>query len=135
MEIQGTPQDQISLPGAASNAPHTAQLPIQAVDTDQLPREGGLSYDEVTSIIGSLYLDSHHAMKVREEQFQAILNEHEAVGMRLQAELQGKQEEVNRLVSEVTALRRELEIRKDEGRQSRLTTPSSPDRPRHVSGE
>jgi hypothetical protein len=134
MEIQGTPQDQISLPGAASNAPQTAQLPIQAVDADQLPREGGLSYDEVTSIIGSLYLDSHHAMKVREEQFQAILNEHEAVSMRLRAELQGKQEEVNRLVSEVTALRRELEIRKDEGRQSRPTAPSSPDRPHPVSG-
>jgi len=133
MSIQGTPQDQISPLGAPSGAPN--QLPIQAVDADQLPREGGLSYDEVVSIIGSLYLDSHHSMKVREEQFQAMADEYEATNLRAQAAYNGKQEEVNRLVTEVGTLRRELEIRKDVGNQSRPLVTPSPDRPNEVRGE
>ena len=135
--MQGTPQDQIIPLGIPSGAPAPAptQLPIQAVDADQLPREGGLSYDEVATIVGSLYLDSHHAMKVREEQFQAMSDEYEATSLRAQAAYNGKQEEVNRLVTEVGALRRELEIRKDVGTQSRPSTTPSPDRPHSMLDE
>ena len=53
----------------------TQQVPVDAVDADQLPRERGLKYDDIARIIGSLYLDSHHRIQVIEEQFQAVVSD------------------------------------------------------------
>jgi len=122
--LQGTPQDQISSPPEGESP---TSVPMQTVEADQLPREKGWTYDEFARIVGSLYLDSHHAMKVSEEQFQAVSDEYERRILQVQAEVQGKQGEVERLVKEVAQLRRELEIRNDE-RKPRPDTPSSPHR-------
>jgi len=113
--MNGTPQDQIpSLPPSLENsadADSPGAIPVQAVDADQLPREKGWTYEEFASIVGSLYLDTHHAMKVREEQFQAVSEEYQRHVMRLQAEIQGKQSENEHLTKQVATLRRELELR------------------------
>lgn len=99
-------------------------IPVQAVDADQLPREKGLTYEEVSSIIGALYLDSHHQMKVNEEQFSAVVDEYEKRLMQMQAQIQVAREELERSRQEVSALRRELEKR--DGRQHDTGTGSSP---------
>jgi hypothetical protein len=78
-------------------------IPIQAVDADQLPREHGISYDEVAYIIGSLYLDSHHRVKVLEEQFSAVSEEYKQ-------QLSYSQASESELKKQVISLRRELEI-------------------------
>lgn len=122
--IQGTPQDQIPDPSSSTPVPGGA-IPMQAVDTDQLPRERGLKYDEVATIVGSLYLDSHHMLKVREDQFQAMAEEYERQVLQAQAEVAGKQREVESLVKEVAQLRRELELLRN-GRQRQEPRPSSP---------
>jgi len=124
--MQGTPQDQIqSPPEYAPEGASTIAMPT--VDADQLPREKGWTYDDISRIVGSLYLDSHHAMQVREEQFQGMVDEYERDVLRAQAELKGKQGEVDRLVKEVGNLRRELEIRNGHTK-SRTSTPPSSDR-------
>jgi predicted RNase H-like nuclease (RuvC/YqgF family) len=122
--IQGTPQAQIGTPppGAPSDAP--SAIPVQTVDADQLPREKGLTYEEVTSILGSLYLDSHHAMKVREDQFNAVSEEYDRNIMQLKAQLQAQQEEIGNLNKKIATLQRELETRNG---QSRPTPPTSSD--------
>ena len=110
--LQGISQDQIS-----TSADSTA-IPVQAVDADQLPREGGWTYEEMSSIVGSLYLDSAHQMKVREEQFSAVIEEYDKRILQLQAELQLRQEEVENLRKQVGNLTRELETRNGDKSQT-----------------
>ena len=49
-----------------------AQVPIDMVDADQLPRETALKYEEIALLVGSLYITSHHDVKTMNEQFGAI---------------------------------------------------------------
>lgn len=97
--------------GLPPDADAPTSVPVQAVDADQLPREKGLTYEEVTSIIGSLYLDSHHQMKVREEQFAAVIEEYDKRIMQMQAQAQIVDEELTARKKEVYQLKRELETR------------------------
>jgi hypothetical protein len=106
--LQGTSQDQIP------TSPHSAEataIPVQTVDADQLPREKGFTYEEMTSIIGSLYLDSAHRAKVQDEQFSAVIEEYDKRIMQLKAELQIQQESGDSLSKQVATLNRELELR------------------------
>jgi len=107
--LQGNPQDQI--PPSLERSADTTAIPVQAVDADQLPREKGFTYEEMTSIIGSLYLDSAHRAKVQEEQFTAVVEEYDKRIMQMQAELQLRQEEVENVRKQVGTLTRELEAR------------------------
>ena len=115
-ELSGMP------PGVEPDGSPTS-IPVQAVDADQLPREKGLTYEEVSSIVGSLYLDSHHQLKVREEQFSAIVDEYDKTILQTQAQVKTIQQELETSQKEVSQLRRELEKR--DGR--RPSTPSSND--------
>ncbi len=105
----------------------TTAIPVQAVDADQLPREKGWTYEEMSSIVGSLYLDSHHQIKVREEQFSAVISEYEKRILQIQAQLQVKQEEVDGLLKSEAALKRELETRNGNQKQSGDRTSSGND--------
>lgn len=116
--LQGTPQDQI--PPSIAQGP--TAIPVQAVDADQLPREKGFTYEEMTSIIGSLYLDSAHRTKVQEEQFNAVMEEYDKRMMQMQAELQLRQEEVDGLRKQMATLTRELEARHVPGTRGRVTS-------------
>ncbi len=89
MTLIGTPSDPLSQPPPSPqhNAGTTA-IPVQAVDVDQLPREKGFTYEEMTSIIGALYLDSAHSAKVQDEQFSAVIEEYDKRIMQMQAENQ-----------------------------------------------
>jgi len=51
------------------------QIPVDAVDPDQLPRERGLSYDEIARIVGSLYLDSHIRIRTVETQLGSVMQQ------------------------------------------------------------
>ena len=84
--IQGN-QSPSSLPSLEHPVDTTA-VPVSTVDADQLPREKGWTYEEMSSIVGSLYLDSAHQIKVREEQFNALIEEYDKRIMQLQAEIQ-----------------------------------------------
>ncbi len=105
--LQGTPQDQI--PPSIAQGP--TAIPVQAVDADQLPREKGFTYEEMTSIIGALYLDSAHRAKIQDEQFSAVIEEYDKRIMQLQAEVQQLQENGDSLLKQVATLNRELEAR------------------------
>jgi len=110
--LQGTSQDQIpQIPSSSEHNADTTAIPVQAVDADQLPREKGWTYEEMSSIVGSLYLDSAHQLKVREEQFNAVIEEYDKRIMQLQAELQLRREEMENLRKQVGNLTRELETR------------------------
>ncbi len=98
-------------PSLEHSADNPTAIPVQAVDADQLPREKGWTYDEMTSIVGSLYLDSAHRMKVQEEQFNAIIEEYDKRTMQLQAEVQLQKENGDSLLKQVAKLNRELEVR------------------------
>jgi len=112
MTLQGTPpQDQMSLPPSPEHSAGATAIPVQTVDADQLPREKGFTYEEMTSIIGSLYLDSAHRAKVQEEQFNAVVEEYDKRIMQMQAHIQTQQEEVEGLRKQVATLTRELEAR------------------------
>lgn len=124
--IQGMPQDQIPEP-TSEGVNSTTAIPMQAVSPDQLPHEKGLTYDEVCRVIGSLYLDSHHQMQVREDQFQAMAEEYEKRVLQAQAEREGHKREVDNLVKEVSRLRRELEITRNGRSEPRPSSPSSDD--------
>ena len=130
MSIQGTPQDQFpQLPPSPEHSAGATAIPVQAVDADQLPREKGWTYEEMSQIVGSLYLDSAHRMKVQEEQFDAIIEEYDKRIMQMQAEIQLQQENGDSLLKQVSALNRELETRNGQAeRSSRGDTPSSRDR-------
>ena len=104
-----------------ANAP--TSIPVQTVDADQLPREKGFTYEEISSIIGSLYLDSHHQVKVREEQFTAVIEEYDKRIMQMKAQAQVLDEELTAAKKEVYQLKRELEKR--DGRPDTTGTPSA----------
>jgi uncharacterized coiled-coil protein SlyX len=89
----------------------TTSIPVQSVDADQLPREKGLTVEEVSSIIGGLYLDSAHQTKVREEQFTAVVEEYDKRMVQLQAQLQSVQQELQASEGQVIQMRNELEKR------------------------
>ena len=36
------------------------EVPIDAVDADQLPKDRGIKYEDIVRIVGNLYLDSQH---------------------------------------------------------------------------
>lgn len=91
----------------SENQGGSSSIPVQSVDADQLPREKGLAYDEVCKIIGSLYLDSHHAVAIREEQFNAVSDEYQRRILALQAE-------VKQLTSQLSSAQRELEVRNEQ---------------------
>jgi hypothetical protein len=99
-------------------------IPVQAVDADQLPRDKGLTYEEVTSILGSLYLDSHHQMMVREEQFSAVVDNYKESLAQLEAQAQTLKTLLEDAQKELSVLRRELETRNEH----RPTTASGDDR-------
>jgi hypothetical protein len=111
-------------PPSLEHKANSTAIPVQAVDADQLPREKGWTYEEMTSIVGSLYLDSAHRMKVQEEQFNAIAEEYEKRVMQMHAEIQLQQEEVDGLRKQVASLTRELEAQHG---HTRTDTPSSGD--------
>jgi len=96
-------------------------IPVQTADADQLPREKGWTYEEMASILGSLYLDSHHQMKVREEQFSSVVDEYEKRVLQAQAQIQATQQELEAATAQVSQLRRELEKR-DGQHSSRTST-------------
>ena len=50
-------------------------IPVEAVDADQLPRDRGIQYEEVVRIVGSLYLDSQHLLITAEERYNSIVQE------------------------------------------------------------
>lgn len=106
--------------------PATTSIPIQSASPDELPREKGWSYDELASIVGSLYLDSHHGMKVREDQFNAMIEEYDKNMLRVQAELKGKLNENENLIQQVATLRRELEKRSHANGKSGHSGPITP---------
>lgn len=91
------------------NAP--TQIPMQAVSPDQLPREKALSYDEVATIVGSLYLDSHHQISVMNEQFQAVADEYEKQMYDMQAQIEQRDKRISDLSQRISALEKELEVR------------------------
>jgi len=121
--LQGTPQDQIPTPPPLDSLDSPTAIPIQAVDADQLPREKGWTYDEIAAIVGSLYLDSHHNMKLREEQFAAVTEEYEKRMAQLHGEIQGNVNERESLIRQVATLRREVEIRNGQRTESRPIAP------------
>jgi hypothetical protein len=95
-------------------------IPLQAVNADELPREKGWTYDEISTVVGSLYLDSRHALKIRDEQFNAVIAEYKRQISVLQSELSQHndvrsehQTVVNDLRDQVTALQKELDIERD----------------------
>lgn len=51
------------------------QVPIDVVDADQLPRDSGISYKEMCSVIGDIYFRMQHQEKNQAEQFQAVVNQ------------------------------------------------------------
>ena len=121
--LHGTPQDQIPQmpPSPAQSAgvsgipSDTTAIPVQTVGADQLPREKGWTYEEMASIVGSLYLDSSHHSKVQEEQFSAVLEEYDKRIMQMKAHAQTQQEEIDSLRKNMATLTRELEVRNDPG--------------------
>jgi predicted RNase H-like nuclease (RuvC/YqgF family) len=86
-------------------------IPVQSVDADQMPRERGWSYDEIATIVGSLYLDSHHSMRTREEQFRAVSEEYQREILRLQNDADGMRKQIDTLNKELGTVRRELDGR------------------------
>jgi predicted RNase H-like nuclease (RuvC/YqgF family) len=86
-------------------------IPVQSVDADQMPRERGWSYDELATIVGSLYLDSHHSMRTREEQFRSVSEEYKKEILRLQNEAEGMRKQIDALNKELGITRRELDGR------------------------
>lgn len=92
-------------------------IPLQAVNADELPREKGWTYDEISAVVGSLYLDSRHALKVRDEQFNVVIAEYKRQISVLQEELSKRNTELtesrtimNDLRDQVAALQKELDI-------------------------
>lgn len=110
--LQGISQDQIP-PSLEHSADNPTVIPVQAVDVDQLPREKGWTYDEMASVVGSLYLDSSHQMKIHEEQFSAIIEEYDKRIIQLKAEVQLQQENGESLRKQLDIVNRELEARND----------------------
>ncbi len=98
---------------ADATAMSATAIPVQAVDADQLPREKGWTYEEMASIVGSLYLDSTHQLKVREEQFSAVISEYDKRIMQMQAMTQTQQEEIDGLRKQIATLSSELEVRNE----------------------
>ncbi len=90
---------------------HKQRIPLQAANAEQLPREKGWTYDEIARIVGSLYLDSHHSIQVREEQFQAVVAEYQKKLTDLNTQVSGLEETVRNLTTENNGLRHELDVR------------------------
>ena len=109
-DLQGPPILPPQMPGPT-------QVPIEAVDADQLPHEKAWTYEEFAKIVGSLYLDSHHRVSVMEEQFNAISQEYKSVIERLQIENGTITEDAKELRGTVSRLQRELETR-DRGKRT-----------------
>ncbi len=125
--LQGISQDQTQqLPPSPEHSAGATAIPVQAVDADQLPREKGFTYEEMTSIIGSLYLDSAHRAKVQDEQFSSVIEEYDKRIMQMQAELHIQQGEMDGLRKQIGNLTRDVEARNDNTR-TRVHPTSSDD--------
>jgi len=73
---------------------HTHQVPIDAVEATDLPRETPIKYDEVCKLIGDLYFRLHHQESTQQEQFKAFagqlqgrIQEYAAENAKLRAEI------------------------------------------------
>lgn len=104
--------------------PGPTQVPVESVDADQLPRERAWTYEEIATLVGGLYLDSHQRSLVMQEQFGAMRQEYEATIMRLQAENERLEEDNKQVRKQLGQLQRELEAR-SRGEQRTTITPDS----------
>lgn len=100
------------------------QVPVEAVDADQLPKERAWTYEEIAAIVGSLYLDSHQRHAIMQEQFKAVAQDYEATVVRLQRENQQLTEDNQELRGQVSRMTNELEAR---NRGTRTTIASDGD--------
>ena len=48
-------------------------IPIDSVSLDQLPQESPLNYDEISRLVGSLYIDANHKVKNVQEQAKSLI--------------------------------------------------------------
>ena len=81
-----------------------SSIPVDMVSPDQLPKEKGLSYDEISRVVGSLYLDSHHRISIMQEQFSAVTGEYEAKIREMNAQIVRLQKDNTALKIEVDKL-------------------------------
>jgi hypothetical protein len=67
----------------------TMEVPIPAVDIDQLPLSRGLKYDEVARIVGHLYIECQRVLSIEKEQSAAIIADlkKENAGLKKQLEI------------------------------------------------
>jgi cell shape-determining protein MreC len=98
------------------------QINMDSVSADKLPVESGWSYDEIAKIIGSLYLDSHHRISTIEQQFASISKDYQHQLTQANNDVKNMRLDIDKLTSENSQLKRELEIHNDE---SGSTTTSS----------
>jgi len=99
---------------ANSMSTPTTQVPIPLVDIDKLPREKGWSYDDITRIVGNLYLESRKRVIVMDEQFHAVVQEY-------QQKMVEQEEGLAKAMEEIARLRKELE-RRNESRATSLSS-------------
>lgn len=78
-----------------------SRIPIEPVDIDKLPQEEPLKYDEISRLVGSLYIDTHHRMRIIGEQAKSLV--------------QTLQNRINGLLEENSRLKEELQREKHEG--------------------
>ena len=77
------------------------QVPVDSVNVDQLPKESALTYDEMCVIVGSLYIDNHHQIKIIKEQSTSLIN-------MLQERIRNLTDERTKLVSQIKLLEQEI---------------------------
>lgn len=52
----------------------TYGLPIDIVDSETLQEEQPLKYDEISKLVGSLYIDANHRIQIIQERANTIIN-------------------------------------------------------------
>jgi hypothetical protein len=80
----------------------THQVPIDAVNPDELPRRTPIKYEDLCRIIGDLYVQMHNQDSTQQEQFKAVLSQ-------MQERMQGHIAENERLKAELARYERDRE--------------------------
>jgi peptidoglycan hydrolase CwlO-like protein len=83
-------------------------LPIDSINVDQMPQEKGWSFDEISRVVGSLVLDSHHRINIMEEQFSSISDGYKSVIVSKDIEINNKKKEIESLETEIASLKNEI---------------------------